>query len=95
LTVFDPAARENFRSIFKDRVRYAPNAYDALIGADALCLVTEWNEFRNVDFGRMKEIMRRPVIFDGRNQYNRRELDRLGFTYYCFGRPGDVAETGT
>jgi UDPglucose 6-dehydrogenase len=95
LTVFDPAAMENFRSIFKDRVRYAPNAYDALIGADALCLVTEWNEFRNVDFGRMKEIMRRPVIFDGRNQYNRRELDRLGFTYYCFGRPGDVAETGT
>jgi UDPglucose 6-dehydrogenase len=95
LTVFDPVAVENFRAVFNDTVRYAPNAYDALIDADALCLITEWNEFRNVDFDRMKRLMRRPVIFDGRNQYNRRELDRLGFTYYCFGRPGGPPGSGT
>ncbi len=88
LAVFDPMGMENFRLHLGDRVRYGRNAYDAVAGADALCLITEWNEFRNPDFNRMKETMRQPVIFDGRNQYMREELARLGFTYYCFGRPG-------
>jgi UDPglucose 6-dehydrogenase len=92
VAVFDPAAMDRFRARLGDRVRYAANAYDTLEGADALCLITEWNEFRNPDFGRMKRLMKRPVIFDGRNQYNRDELEGLGFTYYCFGRPGRAAK---
>jgi UDPglucose 6-dehydrogenase len=92
VAVFDPTAMDKFRVRFGDRVHYAANAYEALAGADALCLITEWNEFRNPDFERMKGLMKRPVIFDGRNQYNRDELEGLGFTYYCFGRPGRAAK---
>ncbi len=88
VAVFDPVAMDNFRTIFKGRVRYASGAYDTLNGADALCLITEWNEFRNPDFTRMGKLMKQPVIFDGRNQYHREELERIGFTYYCMGRPG-------
>lgn len=89
IRVFDPAATDNFKSFFgKKSVHYAKNAYDTISGADALALITEWNEFRNPDFMRMKEMMKRAVIFDGRNQYNREELERIGFTYYCIGKPG-------
>ncbi len=87
VVVFDPAAMDRFRAHFKNRIDYASDAYGALEGADALCLITEWNEFRNPDFDRMKRLMKRPIIFDGRNQYHREELERLGFTYHCFGRP--------
>jgi len=87
VVAFDPAGAENFRARFGERVTYAPSAYEVLEGADALCLLTEWNQFRNPDFERMKRIMKTPVIFDGRNQYNREELERIGFTYYCVGRP--------
>jgi UDPglucose 6-dehydrogenase len=89
IRVFDPIAIDNFKSKFgKKSIHYAKNAYDAVSGADALGLITEWNEFRNPDFERMKKTMKRPVIFDGRNQYNRDELERIGFTYYCIGKPG-------
>jgi UDPglucose 6-dehydrogenase len=84
---YDPAAMEQARRIFGERIRYSPNNYAALEGADALVLLTEWNMFRNPDFPRMAKLMRQPVIFDGRNQYNPRELKDLGFTYYCIGRP--------
>jgi len=87
VVAFDPAGAENFRARFGERVTYAPSAYEVLEGADALCLLTEWNQFRNPDFERMKRMMKTPVIFDGRNQYNREELERIGFTYYCVGRP--------
>ena len=89
LRVFDPTAIDNFKSIFgKKKIHYAKNAYDAISGADALALITEWNEFRNPDFTKMKDMMKGAVIFDGRNQYNREELERIGFTYYCIGKPG-------
>jgi len=90
VSVFDPVAMDNFRSIFSDRVRYVDNAYDAADGADGLLLVTEWNEFRNPDFDRIKELMNTPVIFDGRNQYSRREMKHVGISYYCIGRPKEV-----
>jgi len=93
VVVFDPAAESNFRALFGDRVRYARASYDALPGADALCLLTEWNEFRNPDFERMKQLMSNPVIFDGRNQYIREELENIGFTYYCIGRPSGEKQT--
>ena len=72
--------------IFKDRIFLAGDNYEALRGTDALAVVTEWNEFRTPDFTRMKKLMRTPVIFDGRNIYNRDELRKLGFTYYGMGR---------
>jgi UDPglucose 6-dehydrogenase len=83
---FDPEARGVARGIFGERIHYARNAYDALKGADALLLVTEWNEFREPDFARMKKLMHAPVIFDGRNLYNPQQIRNLGFAYSSIGR---------
>jgi UDPglucose 6-dehydrogenase len=82
----DPVAMNEAYKIFKDRIFLAVDSYDALKGADALAIVTEWNEFRTPDFARMKKLMRSPVIFDGRNIYNQDELRKLGFTYHGMGR---------
>ena len=82
----DPAARETARRHLGDRVSYADHAFDALAGADGLAIVTEWLEYRNPDFPRMKQIMRRPLIVDGRNLYDPARLGRLGFTYDSIGR---------
>jgi UDPglucose 6-dehydrogenase len=84
--VHDPVAAGGARRVLEDRVEYSPSGYQALEGADAMFLVTEWNEFRNPDFLRMKELMRTPVVFDGRNLYDRDEMTRLGFLYYGVGR---------
>jgi UDPglucose 6-dehydrogenase len=82
----DPVAVREAQKIFRNRVVFTDNEYDALRGADALAVVTEWNEFRTPDFPTMKKLMRSPVIFDGRNIYNQDELRKLGFTYYGIGR---------
>jgi UDPglucose 6-dehydrogenase len=82
----DPVANTEAQKIFKKRIFVTDNAYDALNGADALAVVTEWNEFRTPDFPKMKKLMKSPVIFDGRNIYNQGELKKLGFTYYGIGR---------
>ena len=87
IQVYDPEAMREARKIFGKKIRYAKNNYEALRGADALILVTEWNEFRNPDFKKMKELLKDPVIFDGRNQYSRREMQDLGFVYFAVGRP--------
>ncbi len=84
---FDPAARTVARGIFGSRVTYARNAYDAVKGADALLLVTEWNEFREPDFVKVRRLMKQPIIFDGRNLYDPAQLRGLGFTYNSIGRP--------
>jgi UDPglucose 6-dehydrogenase len=67
-------------------VTYAAKSYDALKGADALVIVTEWHEFREPDFDRMRKLMRTPVIFDGRNIYNPQQMKAHGFTYSSIGR---------
>jgi len=82
----DPAARETARRHLGDRVYYADHAFDALTGADGLAIVTEWLEYRNPDFPRMKQLMRRPLIVDGRNLYDPARLAKLGFTYDSIGR---------
>ena len=82
----DPAARETARRHLGDRVSYADHAFDALTGADGLAIVTEWLEYRNPDFPRMKQLMRRPLIVDGRNLYDPARLAKLGFTYDSIGR---------
>jgi UDPglucose 6-dehydrogenase len=84
---YDPEAMKVARGIFGSKIQYADNSYAALTGADALAIVTEWNEFREPDYSRMRKLMRTPVIFDGRNIYNPESLRALGFTYISMGRP--------
>ena len=84
--VHDPAAVETARRHLGDRVTYAAHAYDALAGAAALAVVTEWLEYRNPDFERIKRLLARPLIVDGRNLYDPERLARLGFTYDSIGR---------
>ena len=84
--VHDPAALEAARRSLGDRVAYASRAYDALEGASALAIVTEWLEYRNPDFDRIKRLLKRPLIVDGRNLYAPERLAKLGFTYDSIGR---------
>jgi UDPglucose 6-dehydrogenase len=84
--VHDPAAMETARRVLGGRVEYAPTAYDALAGADALAIVTEWREYRNPDFARMKQLLARPLVVDGRNLYDPSRLAAHGFTYDSIGR---------
>jgi UDPglucose 6-dehydrogenase len=83
---FDPEAMEEARKIFGDRIQYTHRNYDALHGASALLILTEWNEFRRPDFERVKKLLQKPVIFDGRNIYSAEDLRRLGFSYYAIGQ---------
>jgi UDPglucose 6-dehydrogenase len=82
----DPVAMNEAYKIFKNKIELLDDSYETLRGADALALVTEWNEFRTPDFQRMKKLMKTPVIFDGRNIYSQEELRKIGFTYYGIGR---------
>ena len=84
---YDPEAMAMAKKIFGSKVHLAENSYAALTGADALALVTEWNEFREPDFARMRKLMRSPVIFDGRNIYNPEQIKAQGFSYFSIGRP--------
>ena len=83
---YDPEATEVARGIFGSKVTFAARTYDALMGADALAIVTEWNEFRRPDFDRMRALMRSPVIFDGRNLFTPDQMKAHGFTYVSIGR---------
>lgn len=86
VSVFDPEAMENVKKIIGDRVHYASDEYDALTGADALLIATEWPLFRTPDYDSIKAKLSNPVIFDGRNLYNVNEMKELGFEYYSIGR---------
>jgi UDPglucose 6-dehydrogenase len=83
---FDPASMENAKFYLNDRIEYARNMYDALPDSDALIIFTEWNEFRNPDFKKVRSLLKNPVIFDGRNVYDLDDMAELGFTYYSIGR---------
>jgi UDPglucose 6-dehydrogenase len=83
---YDPKAEEQARRAFGDRIALCGRAYEAVAGADALVVVTEWNEFREPDFGRIKSLMRNPAIFDGRNIYDPKVLREAGFHYEGIGR---------
>jgi UDPglucose 6-dehydrogenase len=74
------------KGIFGARVTFAASNYDALKGADALAIVTEWNEFRRPDLDRVKGLLKTPVIFDGRNLFSPNQMQQQGFTYYSIGR---------
>jgi len=86
IKAYDPKAADEAKRIFKDRIKYVSSSYEALEGADALILVTEWNEFRRPDFEKIKNNLKKPVIFDGRNQYNPERMYKNGFDYICIGK---------
>jgi UDPglucose 6-dehydrogenase len=83
---YDPAATETTRAVLGDRIAYAKKQYDALQGADALAICTEWNEFRRPDWDRIKAALKQPLIFDGRNIFEPARVEELGFEYYGIGR---------
>jgi UDPglucose 6-dehydrogenase len=83
---YDPEAAMTARRIFGGRIVLCEKSFDALAGADALAIVTEWNEFREPDFSKMRMLMRSPVVFDGRNIYSPEQMRALGFTYFSIGR---------
>ncbi|MBI2879477.1 MAG: UDP-glucose/GDP-mannose dehydrogenase family protein [Candidatus Rokubacteria bacterium] len=86
IQAYDPAAMANAQRILPPEVRYCPSSYEAAEGADALAVVTEWNEFKLLNLERIRRAMRRPLVFDGRNLYEPERMRRLGFEYYSIGR---------
>ena len=84
--VYDPAAMKECRRRIGDSVYYATDMYDAALDADALMLVTEWKEFRLPSWAVIKKAMRTPVLLDGRNIYEKKEIEELRFTYHCIGK---------
>lgn len=86
IRAFDPKGMENARNALGDRITYAHDSYDALAGADGLAIITEWNMFKSPDMERIKQLLKTPVIFDGRNLFNPEEIRELGFSYFGMGR---------
>jgi len=88
IRAYDPEALDNTRRLLGESITYCDDAYHACRDADALLVLTEWNEFRRPDFERIRSLLKQPVIFDGRNVYQPRSLARLGFEYFPIGRAG-------
>lgn len=86
IKAFDPKAMNTAKFVLGDKIEYSKNAYEAVENADALLLLTEWNEFRRPDFEKVKSLMNNHVIFDGRNQYDGARITEKGFKYYCVGK---------
>jgi UDPglucose 6-dehydrogenase len=87
VTAHDPVALPHARALFGDRVAFAEHGYDAAAGADALAVLTDWNEYRHPDLARLRGALARPIVVDGRNLYDPREMTALGFDYHSIGRP--------
>ena len=87
---FDPVAADNARAIFKDNplVEVGTDQYEVCRGAQALLVVTEWNQFRNPDFEKVRGLLSAPLLFDGRNLYSPSSMAEHGFAYFCIGRRG-------
>lgn len=86
VTAYDPVAISESRRRIGDAVRYAKDIYDAVVDADALLLVTEWKEFRMPSWAAIKKLMANPLVVDGRNIYDSKEMEEYGFEYHCIGR---------
>lgn len=85
IKAYDPQAMERSKSIFKD-MKYAKTSYEAIKDADALVILTEWDEFQQLDLKKVKKLLKSPVIFDGRNLFDPKEMKKLGFQYFSIGR---------
>lgn len=91
VNAYDPKAMETSQKLYlRDTIIYSKNSYEALENADAMLLLTEWNEFRRPDFDKMKSLMKNLVIIDGRNQYDPQRLKEKGFEYICIGRKKEL-----
>lgn len=90
IKAFDPEAVENVESIYGDKISFCDTQYEAIYQADALAIVTEWQVFRTPDFDKMKEFLKNPVVFDGRNVYDPARMQEMGFEYYSIGRPKHI-----
>jgi UDPglucose 6-dehydrogenase len=86
VSAYDPEAIETTKAVLGEKIEYAKQSYDTLTNSDALIIVTEWNEFRNPDFKKIKESLKSPVIFDGRNLYDVEKMVELNFSYFSVGR---------
>jgi UDPglucose 6-dehydrogenase len=86
VTAYDPEAIGTTQKIIGDKICYSQHSYEALKDADALLIITEWNEFRNPDFDKIKSLLKEPVIFDGRNVYDMQRMAEMKFIYYSVGR---------
>ena len=85
IKAYDPKAMETAKTVFSD-IEYCKNAYEVVKGSDALVIITEWDEFKNLDLQKVKSLLKHPVIIDGRNIYEPAEMERLGFIYRGVGR---------
>ncbi|MFH1826903.1 MAG: UDP-glucose/GDP-mannose dehydrogenase family protein [bacterium] len=86
LKVYDPVAQENIKKIFEDKISYGKDQYSVLKDCNALCILSEWNQFREADFIKIKKLLKDKIIFDGRNIYNPLNMKGLGFKYFSVGR---------
>jgi UDPglucose 6-dehydrogenase len=86
IKAYDPVATHAAREVLGNQVEYCTSAFGAVQGADALVLVTEWNEFRHIDLDHLKQSLKQPVVFDGRNVFNPAQMFDRGFTYFGIGR---------
>jgi UDPglucose 6-dehydrogenase len=89
---YDPAAMENSKQVLKSGVDYAADAYEAATGADALLILTEWEEFATLDLERLRDLMKYPIVLDVRNVYDPAKMLEHGFSYYSVGRPAVLME---
>ncbi|MCX7647251.1 MAG: UDP-glucose/GDP-mannose dehydrogenase family protein [Elusimicrobiales bacterium] len=87
IKAYDPVAMDNAKKIFGSKIYFAKNPYDCVKDSDCVCLVTEWDEFKKIDFKKVYKMVKHPVIIDGRNLYNPKEMRDIGFTYISVGRP--------
>jgi len=86
IKAFDPIAMDDAKTVFHAKIKYAKGPYDCVKGADAVVILTEWNEFRNLELLKIKTLLKTPNFFDLRNIYEPEKMKRLGFNYFCVGR---------
>ncbi len=87
MVAYDPAAMERARAVLTGDITYAASPYEAATGADALIILTDWEEFGTLDLDRIKAVLRYPIVVDGRNLYSRDTMQKHGFLYVSMGRP--------
>ncbi|HAG16216.1 MAG TPA: UDP-glucose 6-dehydrogenase [Bacteroidales bacterium] len=85
VVAYDPVAMKEAKHILGDKIKYAEDKFDALLDADALIVVTEWPEFKFLNYHQIEQLLKNPLIFDGRNIYDAKEMKENGFVYYCIG----------
>jgi UDPglucose 6-dehydrogenase len=92
ISTYDPAAMDRAREVLNSNVEFVGDPYDAASGADALLILTEWEEFAALDLARLRKLLKYPIVIDGRNLYDPAVMARHGFTYYSVGRPAALTE---